>query len=60
MKLTLELRTMELISGISRLDLKQDPVSITRKQMAGAKEHVSPVVWSLCPHRFDVLQENPE
>lgn len=29
MKLTLALRTMELISGISRLDLKQDPVSVT-------------------------------
>lgn len=29
MTLTLALRTMELISGISRLDLKQDPLSVT-------------------------------
>lgn len=59
-ELTLELRTMELISGISRLDLKQDPVSGAGKQTAGAQERVSPVVWSLCPHGFDVLQENPQ
>lgn len=48
---------MELISGISRLDLKEDPVSVTPEGTAGAKERVSPVVWSLCPHRFDVLQK---
>lgn len=58
-ELTLELRTMELISGISRLDLKQDPVSGAGKQTAGAQERVSPVVWSLCPHGFDVLKKNP-
>lgn len=58
-ELTRLLRTMELISGISRLDLKQDPVSGAGKQTAGAEERVSPVVWSLCPHGFDVLQKIP-
>lgn len=59
-KLTWGLRTMELISGISRLDLKGDPVSVTGRGPAGAEGAVSPVLWSLCPRRLDVLQKNPE
>lgn len=57
--LTLELRTMELISGISKLDLKQDPVSV---QDHGGQVCVggSPVVGPLRPRRLDVLRKKPE